>query len=84
MGDTATAAAISTQIADMPQPDLLYQRLYVRTGIAALLGQPDEAMRLLQNSLSKGVAYGIELHRDMDLESLRGREDYQALLRPKG
>ena len=67
-----------------PRRDRPSQHLYTRARIAALLGKPDEAMRLLQNTLSGGMPYVIDLHRDMDLESLRERVDYQELMRPKG
>jgi tetratricopeptide (TPR) repeat protein/tRNA A-37 threonylcarbamoyl transferase component Bud32 len=84
MGDTATALEVSEQIAEMSRPDRLDDRLVIRASIAALLDQPDQAMRLLREAFFEGFSYGIGLHRDTDLESLRDREDYKELMRPKG
>ncbi len=84
MGDTAAAREISEQIAEMPRPEQNYRHLEGRAYIAALLGQPDEAMRLLREAESRGMAFTLSLHREMDLESLHQREDFQEFIRPKG
>jgi len=87
MGDTASARQISTRIAEMPWPEHSNEdceQFYVRSILAALLGQPDEAMRLLREAFSRGKYFGIMLHREPDLESLHDREDWKELLRPKG
>jgi predicted Zn-dependent protease len=83
-GDTIAAEEISAAIGEMtPRRDRPSQHLYTRARIAALLGKPDEAMRLLQNTLSGGMPYVIDLHLEMDFESLRERADYQELMRSK-
>ena len=68
----------------MPWPEHAYEQHHVRAHLAALLGQPDEAMRLLRQAFSRGMPFNFWLHRQMDLESLRQRENYQELMRPKG
>jgi hypothetical protein len=47
-------------------------------------GERDTAVTLLRQAFAEGLDYGIWLHRDMDLESLRDYEPYQELVRPKG
>ncbi len=57
-----------------------------RARIAALLGDREEAMTLLQQAIDKAANYGfgVWLHRDMDFESLRDYPPFQEFTRPKG
>ncbi len=55
-----------------------------RANIAALLGDQEEAVLLLHRAMDQGVDWGMWLHRDMDLESLRGYPPFDELLRPRG
>ena len=84
MGDSTEASTISNQLSELRTPYLNGRHTRWRARIAALLGQPDDAMRLLRESLHQGLAYGTWLHSDMDLDSLRDRSDFQELMRPKG
>jgi len=68
---------------------------YIRARLAALLGERDEAIRLLRESIVRGLGgpnwfhrptmdwYWI-LHRDPDFESLWGDPEFQEIVRPKG
>jgi hypothetical protein len=49
-----------------------------------VLGRSDEAMSFLREAFFEGHGHAIAQRRDMDLESLRDREDYKELMRPKG
>jgi hypothetical protein len=51
-----------------------------------LLGDPEQAMTLLQQSFDLGAAWGRwpVLHSDIDFESLRDDSTFQEFLRPKG
>ncbi len=51
--------------------------------IAAMLGERDEAVRLLRSAFREGRRFGIWLHQDMYLESLRGYDPYEELVRPR-
>jgi hypothetical protein len=57
--------------------------------ILALLGEKDEAVRLLTDAVAQGAGIG-ELNyahmfsHCMDLESLRGYAPFEALIKPKG
>ena len=57
--------------------------------IAALLGEKELAVRLLQEALSQGVLYQLQLglyyiHPNMDLEPLYDYPPFQELIKPKG
>jgi hypothetical protein len=60
--------------------------LLQRARIAALLGDPEQAMTLLQQSFDLGAGWGRWplLHSDIDFESLHDYPPFQELLRPKG
>jgi hypothetical protein len=84
MGDTAAAREISARLAEMEGPDPDPEYFMQRARLATLLGEPDEAMRLIRRAFLAGMAYSLALHRDPELESLRDREDWRRLMRPKG
>ncbi len=84
MGDTAGAREISIRLAGMERPDPDPDYFMQRARLAALLGEPDEAMRLIRTAFSVGMPHSIILHRDPELESLRDRDDWQEFMRPKG
>jgi hypothetical protein len=81
MGDTATALEISAQLAELDMPGNVQGLLIARASLAAVLGQHDEAMRLLREALLEGH---YDAHHDFDFESLWDREDFKELVRPKG
>jgi len=84
-GDTATAREISRRIAGMPWPEYEYRHLMNLAFLAAILGEPDEAMRLFQESIARGDPNRqISHHRQPDLEALYQREDWHQLMGPKG
>jgi tetratricopeptide (TPR) repeat protein len=52
-----------------------------RARIAAVSGQPNAAMAYLREALSQGKEQDLWLHRDPDLESLRGHPGFVTLVR---
>jgi hypothetical protein len=78
------ARRISNQLGEIEGPDRYGRRAYQRARIAAVLGETAEAVTLLQDAFSQGDAYGIWIHLDMDLDSLRDDPAFQELVRPKG
>ena len=51
--------------------------------IAAVRGQRDSAVALLRKAFQEGREYDLWLHRDLELESLRGYPPFEALAKPK-
>ncbi len=84
LGNEAEAARISGEIAALDRPYLWGSNTLWRARIAAVLGDERTAVDLLRQAFNEGLSYGIGLHRDVDLESLRGYEPFDELMRPKG
>jgi len=57
---------------------------YNQACIYSLLGDIEEAVRLLQEAFSRGQPFGLFVLRDIDLEPLRGYPAFEELIRPKG
>jgi len=83
-GDVASARRLARDLAELQLPRLNGTNTYWRACVAALLGEKDEAVALLQRAFSEGLGYGTWIHRDIDLESLRDYPPFQELMRPKG
>jgi len=83
-GDRSLAKEIAVKLKamDRAQPVPGQEALVFRAKIAALLGDRDEAMRLLMDAY--GAAGGSDLHGDIDFESLKSYPPFQEFLRPKG
>ncbi len=84
LGQPDSARTIAAELARLDRPRLNGQHTLWRARIAAVLGEKDNAVALLRQAFAEGVAYGIWLHTDMDLESLRDYKPYRELVRPKG
>ena len=91
LGYATAAAALAGRLATINPPYSFGRSPYWRARIAALLGDRDGAVALLQQALAQGIACTYHLgsptedcHREMDFESLRGYSPYDELLRPKG
>ena len=87
-GDRTTALAISERLRRLNEPFLFGQHTYSRACIAAQLGDKEAAVALLRQSVNEGLpvweGLAFTLHRDIDLEPLRGFPPYEELIRPKG
>jgi len=55
-----------------------------RARIAAALGEPDEAVRWLQEAFRQGIGLFGTLHTNPEFESLRDYPPFQEFMRPKG
>jgi tetratricopeptide (TPR) repeat protein len=84
LGDSVLASEVMGRLSGMSRRDAPGEHLYLMASLSAVLGRPDEAMRLLYQAYREGFPHGLRLHQDMDLESLREREDFRALGTPKG
>ena len=82
-GDKSEALKISDELKNINKPYLFGNHTYWRACIAALLGESRQAVALLNEAFAQGRDFGVYVHRDMDLESLRNFKPFQELLRPK-
>jgi len=84
LGDQTLASAMAARLKDMdrPQPIPGQESIVFRARIAALLGQREEAMRLLTDAY--GAAGTTELHVDNDFEGMKTFPPFQEFIRPKG
>jgi predicted Zn-dependent protease len=82
-GDRAAAERAAARIARLTGRDSAVF-LYDRAAVAANLGDPTGAIRLLQQSLARGLSFmGDRFHPDPALAPLVGRPDYEAITRPR-
>ncbi|HSN55050.1 MAG TPA: serine/threonine-protein kinase [Candidatus Sulfomarinibacteraceae bacterium] len=85
-GDRSSAVQASERLNELGElPN--YPRpwtTYYRSGIAAHLGDREEALRLLRQSISEGMPYGIWFHLDRVIEPLRDDPEFQETVWPKG
>lgn len=84
LGDFSLASGVMDRLSATPRRNAPGEHLYLMACIAAVMGREDEAVDLLYRAYGAGLHHSLRLHSDMDLESLRGREDFQALVKPKG
>jgi len=83
-GDREGAIRIADELAAIDRRFLFGSNTYWRARIAALLGEKEQAVSLLKESFAQGASYGIDLHRDIDLEPLWDYPPFKELIRPKG
>ncbi len=89
-GDKKEALRISRLLENDKRPYLFGWNTGYRASIAALLGEKELAMRLLQEALAQGAIYNDSsdyrycIHPNMDLEPLHDYPPFQELVKPKG
>ncbi len=83
-GDRDKALRISDELSRIDAKFLFGAQTYWRACIAALLDDKPRALNLLRDSLAQGFEYGVNLHRDMNLEPLWQYPPFTELLKPKG
>lgn len=84
LGNTQQALQIDEELRALSQPYSLGAPSYWRARIAAVHGKRDRAVDLLRDAIANGRTYGVGLHRDKDLESLRGYPPFEQLLQQRG
>jgi tetratricopeptide (TPR) repeat protein len=82
-GDTATAIAVSDRLRAV---ELRGRRTLAPARIAALLGNRDEAVRLLGQAIDRTPLWALHaiVHDDSDFDSVRDYPPFRELMRPKG
>jgi hypothetical protein len=95
-GDHDEALRIAGLLENDKRPYLFGFHTGFRANIAAILGEKEHAVRLLEEALSQGAfyqhnsaylrtgGYRYHLHPNMDLESLHDYPPFQELIKPKG
>lgn len=83
-GDGVRARKIDAELEKTTDPYLYGRHTYWRASIAAILGERERAVALLQRAYSQGYRYDVHLHRDPALQSLQEYAPFKDLLRPKG
>jgi TolB-like protein/tetratricopeptide (TPR) repeat protein len=83
-GDTAEATRIADWLASLEQPHLRGHNTYQRARIAALLGDRDQAVRLLGQAHREGFFLWTPLHTEPAFAVLRDHASFRAFVRPKG
>jgi tetratricopeptide (TPR) repeat protein len=88
IGDTGIAYEMSQELESLAPPGPLNPglsgRTFWRARIASVLGEKDEAVRLIYLAHEQGANYGPGLHRNPDLIPLHDYPPFIELLRPKG
>jgi len=80
-GRRGSAMAIAESLSNSTKPYTFGLPDQYRARIAALLGNKEEAVVALNQALSKGTPFHLWIHRDPDLQFLRGYGPYEKLLR---
>jgi tetratricopeptide (TPR) repeat protein len=83
-GNNGEADRIYGELVGLDRPFLFGEHLMSAACIAAVRGDTEHAVELIQEALAHGYPWDIWIHRDPDFESLREYEPFQELLRPKG
>ncbi len=83
-GDAETARDIADRLATMDFPYDRGKATYEQARIVALLGEQVRAVQLLRQAYEEGWAYSIDLHTEMDFETLRGFGPFEEFVKPRG
>ncbi len=83
-GNEQEARRIVDELKNIDREYLYGAHTYYCARIKALLGEKEEAVRLLEESFDQGRHFSTYVHRDIDLQVLRDYQPFIELLKPKG
>ena len=83
-GDLKTVNEIDRWLQDSDRPFLYGANTELRARIQAILGNRDEAVRLLQQAMAQGRPYEGNEHQIFEYQGLRGYAPFEEWLRAKG
>jgi serine/threonine-protein kinase len=83
LGDHERVASADRQLAS-DHPYVRGEHTRWRARMAAVLGNRVLAVQLLKQAADEGILIGIEMHGEMDFESLRGYPPFEAFIAPNG
>ena len=84
LGDRTVALEMSRRLAEVDEPFTMGQPSYLRASIAAQLGDRKDAIRLLQQAVSRGFYRWGSIHVDTAFDPIRDDPEFQEIMRPKG
>jgi tetratricopeptide (TPR) repeat protein len=86
LGDREEALRISDEIGKVERPYLFGSIPYYQACIASLLGEKEEAVKLLQESVARGEVFGPggRLYPNLALEPLADYPPFKEFMKPKG
>jgi tRNA A-37 threonylcarbamoyl transferase component Bud32/tetratricopeptide (TPR) repeat protein len=84
LGEREVAEGISGALESWDQPVSFALNTVFRARIAAYLGEPEDAVRLLEQAMEEGWLVRGNPHRDPFLKPLRGHPAFERFLKPKG
>ncbi len=83
-GDRKAALEVEKKLSGFDAPGMFGRHVYWQARIAAQLGDRERAVALLREAYARGHPFSVLLHRDMDLEPLRGDPAYEQFMEAKG
>jgi tRNA A-37 threonylcarbamoyl transferase component Bud32/tetratricopeptide (TPR) repeat protein/TolB-like protein len=83
-GDRAGALTADRWLAELDRPYLRGTNTYWRARIASLLGERDEAVRLLRQAWREGAFVTESMHTEVDFAPLHDFPPYREFIRPQG
>jgi DNA-binding SARP family transcriptional activator/TolB-like protein len=83
-GDREQAVQTATWLRELDRPYLFGQHTLWRARIAARLGNPADAARLIREALAEGHTYTPALHIDPDLRAIHPHPAFGQILNPDG
>jgi serine/threonine protein kinase len=84
LGKKEKALEISHRLKNMKNPFLNGYASYWKARIAAVLGDKDQAVKLLAQAFSEGMGHGAWQMREIDFLPLRGYQPFEEIIRPAG
>lgn len=83
MGNHDEAVNYSEELMNMKRPYLFGRHIFWSARIAALLGERETALKLLNESFAQGNSFGVYIHTTIDFETLCDYEPFTELLKPQ-
>lgn len=81
-GDLDEAAKLAARLDEFPNPDA--DMLVARAGLAAWMGDRDDAVRRLRDALRAGAETRMLIHQYIDFQPLVGYPPFEELIAPVG
>jgi len=84
-GDLEEAVSISTQLEHLDRQHMNGVNMYWCACISSLLDEKERAVEFLRKGFAEGLRHAadVDLHTEMDFESLRSYPPFEELMRPK-
>jgi serine/threonine protein kinase/tetratricopeptide (TPR) repeat protein len=83
-GDRIEAQRYADQLRAVNAPHLFGQHTFWRARIAACLHDAAHTVDLMRDAFSQGRPFGVDLHRDMDFESVQNDPTFRSIIDPNG